>query len=148
MPSLISADEIAFFTGQLGNHFDTFKQDIIINKEPLKSVRNTEANQYFGYGETTSITDYDYQLVSGIYPAIVSYNRGVTQTRESLIKTKTFIPENSIQIKVQVDAKNYIQNGKTENIIVDGVAYNVISEPIIQNYLGLYFYIYNLKITQ
>jgi hypothetical protein len=43
------------------------------------------------------------------------------------------------------EVKSFIQNGKTENVIVDGLLFDLASEPWVQNYFGLEFWYFKLR---
>ena len=145
MASLVSASDTAVLTGAANDLFDTFKRNIVIHKEPLKVVKQAGANVYVGYTETNSVNDYDYQAVSGVYSAMITYKSLNALMINQITELNTIAPNNQVKIKVKEDAKDFIQIGKTESVYVDGIHYNIATEPITQNYLGLIFYLYELK---
>ena len=58
----------------MGDHFDTFKREIVIFKEPIKVINNvTSNNSYAGYGESSNQVEFTYVPVSGVFSGIVSY---------------------------------------------------------------------------
>lgn len=146
--SLLSSTDIEYLTGEFAKHFDTFATDlsrnITVYKEPKKVITIITGASYPGYPpeEQTVIT---YIVQSGVYPAIISYNRQQNQT--NLYEANVVIPKGQVRIKVKEDGKNYIKNGKTENIIVDGNTYNTITDEAVQNYLGLSYYYFTLERT-
>jgi hypothetical protein len=145
--SLLSSTEIEYLTGEFYKHFDTFATDlsrnITIYKEPKKVITLTTGINYPGYGNTQNATNITYVVQSGVYPALILYNRN--QDQKNLYEANVVIPKGQVQIKVKEDAKNYIKLGKTESIIVDGNTYNTITDEAVQNYLGLTYYYFTLE---
>ena len=144
MAGLLSSDEISCFTGQLYEHFltFTFNQNVVVNKEPLVTY-TSPGNVYPGY-ENNDITDNaTYTPVSGVYPAITYYQNDFKQDKFN--EPNIYLADGEIAIEVLSNTKNYIQNGKTENIVVDGFVFDLVSEPWCQNYFGLEFWYYKLK---
>jgi hypothetical protein len=127
MASLITDADKLGFTGMLADHFDTFKQEIVIFKEAVKVLKNvTSNNNYAGYGESSNQEQYEYVAVSGVYNAA----RG------------------TVRIKVEQDARDFILNGSsTEAIKIDGNTYNKVTDDSVQNYLGLKYYVFYLEKT-
>ncbi|MEK6883588.1 MAG: hypothetical protein AABY22_28425 [Nanoarchaeota archaeon] len=147
MPSLISNSQKVYLTGALNDHFDSFKRNIIVYKEPKKTVTNINtANVLPGYENSSNISNITYTIVSGTYPAQITYLN--QQKGRTLEETKAFLEDDRLRIKVKQDCKNYINQGKTENITVDGNAYNLRSSDAEANYLGLKFYTYILEKTK
>jgi hypothetical protein len=144
MSSLISGSSASELTGVLGDHFDTFQRTIVVHKEPIKRVvQVNSSSSYAGYGETSNQTNFTYTPQNSSFPAIVIY--GLKQT-EIFSQVGSF-PAGTIKIKVKEDAANYINEGKTEKIEVDGKSFNAVTADKMQNYLGLKFYIYYLERT-
>lgn len=136
------------FTGIFANHFDTFSANttITIFKEPIKEVIYTNNdNVYAGYGTNQLTESYNYIPVSGIFPAI----EVVSKMENDLFSTQTKIrnPEKETLVKVKPDAKEYMDNGRTDKIVLNGKTYNDISLERVQNFFGLKYYYYNLKRT-
>lgn len=144
MGSLISAEDAVGFTGILSDHFDTFQRSITIHKEPLKTVTTINSNNsYAGYGEASNQNNFTYTAQNQSFPAIIVY--GASQTKVS--SSVGSFPAGAIKIKVKQDAADYIGQGKTEKIVVDGKSFNAISSDGVQNYLGLTFFSYLLQQT-
>jgi vesicle coat complex subunit len=75
MASLVTDEDKHGFTGMLADHFDTFKQEIVVFKAPVKVLQNVTSNDsYAGYGESSNQQEFEYVSVSGVYNAIVNYN--------------------------------------------------------------------------
>ena len=145
--NLVSTSERTSFTGILGDHYETFKRDIIIFKEPINTINNINNDNYVGYSETQQIGNYTTTTVSGIYPAIVNSLNNQPQDFIAEIKAINAGGKGKIKIKVEKPARDYINNGKTELILVDGNSFNLAGSERIQNYLGLVYYIFELEST-
>ena len=150
MATILSSDEITFFTGSLATHFDTFSYNrtklVIVYKEPLKTVINSPSNPIFGYGSDSSIDSVTYTPVSGIFPAQIDYDK--EQKIAELDITKEVINKGQVRIKVEQNARDFIEDGrKTERLEFDSKVYNLFSSDRVLNYLGLKYYIYKLENT-
>ena len=146
--NLVTGTYAAYFTGALRDHFDTFSnwRTIIVNKEPTKTVINQE-NSLFGYGEQSVNDNYTLTPVSGSFPCIVINTLKANEADIFNKSTKTRETSNELKVKVKWDAKEFIVNGKTVNVIVDENIYNISSNFEVQNYLGLKYYYFNLQNT-
>lgn len=159
MSSLLSSTQITTLTGQYARLFDTFTlektQTITIFKEPQQTIITGNVNtdvSYPGYnlGEfnNTNIQNnyVTYIPISGTYPARIKY--GGEQKTSILGETRASISEGGqIRIRVEEDCYNYILNGKTEYVLIDGVACNIKSDPSVRRYLGLKYYDFYLEPT-
>jgi len=144
MAGLLSSEDVSFFTGQLYEHFLTFSdnQQIIVNKAPIVSY-SSPGNIYAGYTNQDIEENATYTPVSGVYNAITYYDNDFRQDKFN--EPNISLADGEIAIEVLTNTKDFIQNGKTENIIVDGLLFDIISEPWLQNYFGLQFWYYKLK---
>jgi hypothetical protein len=147
MPSLIPDIEKVALTGALLDHFDTFKrQSIIIYKEPQKIINQIFTDGYVGYGDNSFIENVTYVPVSGIYEGMF-LNRN-EQPLQTIYEIKSTVnTEGRARIKVREEARDFIDNGKTERIEIDGVSFNLSSDKSVQDYLGLKFYYYYFQQT-
>jgi len=148
MANLITTGDKHQLTGMMGDHFDTFKTEIVVYKEPQKVISNvTSNNSYAGYGASSNPVEFTYVPVSGIYSGIVNYsNNQESELGEDL--GNIMIGKGVVRIKVQQDARDFILNGaKTEAIKIDGSTFNTITDDKVQNYLGLKYYIFYLEKT-
>jgi hypothetical protein len=143
--SLISSSEITSLTGTFAQHFDLFSRNITIFKEPKKSFSNTSQQGMAGYGNKSIPNNITYTPVSGVYPAIVLDD--LEQNESVFPETSQKIEEGVTVIKVKQDARDFILNGKTESVNVDGRTFNVKTNFSVQNYLGLQYYYFGLKNT-
>lgn len=152
MKNLIPSSIVATLTGALGDHFYTFTQSktrlITIHKEPQKTVDSTlpADSPVYGYSEPSNIINYTYTTVTGIYPAMILYDK--EQKESELEDVKSSISKGQVRIKVETDARNFIEDGrKNEKIEFDNIAFNIITTEGVQNFLGLKYYIYKLEQT-
>ena len=144
--SLLTSDEILEFQSLFSEHFPLFSSfhNITVFKEPRRIVGNPSDNSYPGYGgsPTQSIT---YEQVTGVYPVMM------VKDDSSLLKefsqTKSLLPKGQIRIKVSGDCKDFIVNGKTEALMIDGDTYNLISTDFHQHYLNLEYFYFTLERT-
>ena len=74
MASLLSSTEKSTLTGILGDHFDTFKEDIVVYQKPIKLATDINIDFLYGYGPVSNPTNYSYTQVSGVFSALI--NRG------------------------------------------------------------------------
>lgn len=146
MASFLSAGDITSFKNDVETHFDTFKREITVHKEPIKNIVQTTTNQMLGYQEDSNIIDYTYTPRNQTFYAIIKYNiRGENLPIDNEIKVK--LPDQFVEIKVQEDARNYIDQDKTEKVTFDNKSFNLVSSAIVKNYLGLSHYVYYLQET-
>ena len=149
MASLLQTTEITSLVSILGDVFDTFKRQITINKSPKKVISQINQSQLFGYGEAANPVNYAYTPQSGIYYAKVSYLE--YKGDEYIQDFQSKVDSNLVRIKVQSDAKEYIENGTTENIEIDNKTFNLLGDYIVKNFLGsngYTTYIYYLQETK
>jgi len=147
VPNLVNTTQRAILTGFLGDHYDSFKRNIVIFKEPINTINNINNDNYLGYNETQQLQNYTTTTVSGIYPAIINSLNNQPQDLITEIKAINAGGKGKIKIKVEQPARDYINNGKTELILVDGNPFNLAGGERIQNYLGLVYYIFELEST-
>lgn len=138
----LSPTERQNLSGQYDNVFDTWKRDIIIHKSPQKVPIPQAPDAVFGFGESQSSDAYSYTPVTGVYPARIKY---ADEDFVFLREVNSYIPIHPITIRVQSDAKDFIDNGVTEKIIVDGRSYVMAGESIKNNFLTLEYYTYRLR---
>ncbi len=148
MATLISSDEIAVLTGIFYDNFQTFAffNTIRVNKSPLETIINTGLNYSYGYGGASQENNIVYTPVYQDFNAIVKYNTPTDKITMTDIKID--LSDGEAMIKVDNSARNYIEDGKTENVNLNGYTYNIISDAKVQNYLGLRFYYYKIGKTK
>ena len=144
MASLVPAAAKALFETALGDHFDTFKATITINKEPQKTVTlSASQNIYAGYSAPKE--QVTYTTVSQTFSAIVNYKEN--QPLDYQDELKANIEKGDVRIKVEADCKDYIDKGKTISIDIGGNPFNVVSSEGARYFLGKTYYVYYLEAT-
>ena len=147
MANLLSDTDKAYFTGVLGDLFDTFKRSIIVHKEPQKQIVNPAIDVYAGYAETSTPDNINFVLRSESFDAMVSYLDRSNSSLDTEINIQ--IPVNAtVRIKVKQDCKDYIKLGKTERVEIDGKSFNVIGNESVKYNFGYYLYVYYLELTK
>ncbi len=146
MSSLISDSEKASMTGILGDHFDTFKEDIVVYQTPIKTASDINTDFLFGYGALSNITNYTYTQVSGVFNALV--NRGGSPKQDNHLQQANLeLPMDDVTIKVEQATRDYIKEAKIERIDIDSKSYNVHSTDNQVNFLTKTYYVFSLKET-
>jgi len=144
MASLIPESSKTDFISALNDHFDTFKEDITIFKEPKKVITNQSQSIYAGYGAQKEIVEYE--TVSQSFSALVNFRD--RQDEEFIDDIKIKDVRGDIRIKVEQDCRDYIKNnGKTEAVIVQGKNYNVITDDGTREFLGQKYFVFHLEST-
>ena len=144
--SFLNSTDKTWFENAADTWFETFKKTITVHKEPIKNIVQSTTNQMLGYQEDSNMVDYTYTPRNESFDAVVKYNP-IDNLQENLeIKIK-FIDQ-SVEIYVKEDAKNYINTDKTEKITFDGKTFNLFSTSIVKNYFDNNYYVYYLKETR
>jgi hypothetical protein len=146
MASFLNTAEIDAYHQAINDHFDTFKRQIIVHKEPIKKVIQNTTNQILGYQEDSNIVDYEYIPRNNTFDAIIKY----TDSTDNLAidpEVRLKFPDQLVEIKVKKDTKNYIDTDRTEKITFDEKTFNIVSTSVVKNYHGLIYYVYYLKET-
>lgn len=146
MASLISDSEKKVLSGVFEDIFDTFKREIVVYKEPTKTISSINEAALFGYGEDSSITNYTYESKSGAYNAIVRYQDKQDESYYSEMNGP--IPKGDVRIKVKKDCRDFIEQGKTERIEFDDKAFNVVSDDSVKRFLDSEYFVYYLERTK
>ena len=149
MASLLTSTETSNLVSILGDVFDTFKRDVVIHKSPKKVISQINESQLFGYGEAANPVNYTYTPQSGVYSAKISYIEN--KANEYVQDFQSNIDRNIVRMKVQKDAKDYIESGTTENITFDDKTFNLLGDHMVKNFLGpsgYTTYVYYLKETK
>jgi hypothetical protein len=151
MASLVSQDEINVFTGDFQNLFDTFKRSITVFKRPKKVVTASNVNDqniYFGYDSQNVAPDVveSYEAVSGTFDVMITYKDN--QESDELSDLNTFSYNGDVRIKVQEDCRDFIKEGKTENIQFDNKVFNVVGDEAVKYFFGYKLYVFHLKATK
>ena len=144
MANLLTNVDTSSFTGILADHFDTFKRDIVIYKEPKKVVNVGGSKAMAGYG-TSAEKNITYIAVSGVFNALINYQG--KQDLPYIAELSSTASKGIVKIKVEKNARDYISTGKTERVIIDSNSFNIVSDDKLQNFLGLQYYVYFLEKT-
>tara|TARA_R110002020_G_scaffold118339_1_gene270543 strand:- start:237 stop:674 length:438 start_codon:yes stop_codon:yes gene_type:complete len=144
MASLVPSAAATIFETALGDHFDTFKAAITINKEPKKTVSlSASQNIYAGYSAPKE--QVTYTPVSQTFNAIINYKEN--QPLDYQDELKANIEKGDVRIKVEADCKDYIEKGKTLSIDIAGKPFNVISSEGVRYFLSKTYYVFYLEAT-
>lgn len=149
MAGFVNNSQIVVLTSAYSKHFNTFKKQIVIVKEPVRTeiTTNTLSSPIFGYGEESQISSsFSYTTVTGVFDAQITED--LNQKVAMLEDIKNSIPHGTIRIKIQQDAYDFIEDGrKTDRIDYADQSYNQFSLDGLQNFFGLKFYTYTLERT-
>ncbi len=143
MASLISTGEKATLTGIFNDIFDTFKRDIVVYKEPVKTVASINESNLFGYGDASNQVNYTYAAQSGTYQAIIRY--ADQQQQDYYSDLNGAIAKGDARIKVKQECRDFIENGRTEKIEFDGKSWNVVTSDSVRRFLDSEFFVYHLE---
>ena len=143
MASLITSEEAAALTGIFNDIFDTFKREIVVWKEPIKTVATINESYLYGYGDPSNLINYTSSPVSGVHSAVIKYTDEMESAYDSNVTS--YLPEGEARIKVQTETKDFIEKGKTERIDFDGKSFNVTSEVTPKMFLQNEFWVYHLR---
>ena len=146
MASLITSEEKAILTGTFQDVFDTFKREILIYKEPKETISDISESLIFGYDEFSNSTNYTYQPVSGSFHGTVRYND--LQEEDFQPTMNMDISKGVVRIKVQKEAKDFIEEGKTNRIEFDDKTFDIISDVAVKRFLDSEFFVYYLQATK
>lgn len=143
--SWISDDDKTFITGQFfSGHWLTFNhQNLIVHREPKKTISNPSASSYYGYSNSNN-DNVEMVPQSSVFPCIVRHKVD-KQEGQFMPETMTRIIDGDVRIKILADAKDYIKADKVISIQIDDQHYDINSEPFTQDFLGLKFYYYDLN---
>ena len=149
MASLISTQEIADYHQAINDHFDTFKRSITIHKEPIKKIISSPSSfgPVIGYEDNAISEKIEYIPRSQSFEALIDYDAGKGNIKD-VVDLKVFMSANTVSIKVKKEARDYILNDKTEKITFDNKSFNLLSQDVVKNYLGLIYYLFYLEETK
>ncbi len=147
MASLVSATEVNAFTGDFINLFDTFKRDFVVHKESKKVISKINTDFLYGYGTSAQQANYTYEPVYKSFSGMIKYKDEQFSDEMSDVGSQIRYFAGDIRIKVQEDCKDYIKNGKTEKIVVDGKDFQLMTEESVKYFFGVKLYVFHLKYT-
>lgn len=144
MASLISDSEKQVLSGVFNDVFDTFKREVVVYKEPVKTITTINEAALFGYSEESNISNYSYVAESGSFHAIIKYQDKQDENYYSEMGAP--LPVGEVRIKVKRDCRDYINNGhKTEKLVFDDKSWNIVSDDSVKRFLDSEFYVYYLE---
>ena len=148
MASLISDQEKKELGIIFSDIFDTFKRTIVVHKEPKKIVSNIDVNYIFGYGEPAQTENITYVPRSETFSATITYKMMASDT-VYVSDISSYVPGDLVKIKVEEQTRNYIMSGgTTEYIEFDNKKFNLVSDDIESNFLGVCFHIFFLRVAK
>jgi len=145
MAGLLSDEQIAFRTGLMYDHFVTFSAGryLIVHKEPKIQYVSTGISVLAGYADSSTEDNKTLIPVSGQYRAMKVSDKASNKFRP-LPDAQSMLPEGNVTVKVEPEARDFINEGKTVMFEFDGMTYAQAGPEAVQNYLGLVFYLYPL----
>ena len=144
MASLITSGEADALTGIFNDIFDTFKREVVVWKEPIRTVATINDSFLYGYDyPDTNVVNYTNTLVSGVFQAVVKYDDEMGKDYNSDVNS--YFPEGYVRIKVKPSTKDFIESGVTERVDFDNKSFNIESESTPKIFLGNEYYVYHLK---
>ncbi len=143
MADLLSNKDKVSFQGSVLDLFDTFSRSIVIHKESIKKITQVNVNLLPGYGNSSAPTNIEYIPRSQSFRAIIDYKGKQSVSLEN--DAGILVPKGGISIKVKEETKNYINDGKTEKIIIDDKTFKLASNDTVRDYFGMKMYIYFLE---
>lgn len=142
--SLIPSGQIPALEAVASGLWDTFQKPIIIVKKALISATNENVGFMPGYGPIANDVNYTSTPQSGIFSCLRVPDRPAGEI--DAISNKAVSTE-SLFIKVQQEAHDYITNGETEHAIFLGKTYNITSQDEVTFFLGRTYYYFKLELT-
>lgn len=144
MASLLTSAQKAIFKSALDDLFDTFYQDIIIYKEAQIQLANINQSRIFGYNERVDISNINYIPVTGVFPALVNFNK--KQNQDRIDDVGNLMAKGEVTIKIKPNAHDFIiSNGATINIAIGDKMFKIISSSSDRRFISPDYYIYILE---
>ena len=145
MPSLLTSDEVNSITGAFGDVFDTFGKQITVWKGPKKVVSDLNLNFLYGYEDSaSSAATVTYEAVSGIFSGVVS-RQGKKGDDDQHYGAGFFLPNNQLRIKVEEDARDFINSGINERVTIDSKSYNIVGKEQQADFLTKKYFVFLLE---
>jgi len=131
------------FTNAYDDFFNYFKKEVIVYKTPKKTVSDVNISFLYGYGTDSNGDNYNFTPVSGIFSGLAVY--GANVNNRDLFQADVRMPDNNLRLKVTEEAKNYINNGANESLLVDQKKYFIKSSNTKEIFLTNNYYVYILE---
>ena len=151
MPSLVNNNEKAYVVNTFYSIFETWSRPITIYKQPIKVpiIPNPNPNALFGFGSEQQTPLFDYIPVTGTFQALIKYaGRYGSDDKQNNINSEldAYLADGPISIKVQGDCKDFLINGTTEKIMIDGI-FAIMDGNLYrpQFFWGSQYYIFDLQ---
>lgn len=143
--NLITGTDITAFTGALGDLWDTVQRTVTVVKEPSVTAVSMSSTYVPGFGTTSNETNFTPTPESGTF-----YCLTVEKKPDGFVdETSNQEPKQAVFLKVKADARNYIQDGRTNlHVIFDNRKYNIISEEEVAKLLTATFYIFKVELVR
>lgn len=145
MGSLLTQADKDSFRDSIIDLFDTFSRDVLIHKEPKKIVSqvNPSSPVLPGYGGDSNPDNIQYAAESKTFKAMIRYGDKQTVATDDFAGTQ--IPKGSVAIKVQEEARDYINKGITQKVDLDGKSFKVATNDSVKDHFGYQLYVYFLE---
>lgn len=143
MSSMLSKTDVDSFVKSYSDFFETFQRDIIIYKQVKQIAVNVATPLVFGYDTPSNVTNYTNIIQSGVFKALV-INTSSTKEDKSIGDTNSFFNNSTCTIKVEENAKKFIDEG-IEKVVIDNTNYDIIGHDKKVNFLSKSYYMYELK---
>lgn len=144
MADLLTTTERQNISGIIDDVFDTFKRAIVVYKEPSKTVSDVDLDFMFGYNAESQSSNYIYTQVTGSYHATIKYIKSKSPDESSQL-LNTDLEDQLVRIKVNKQARDFIENGANQKCFFDNKDFEFISNDTPKIFLDNTYYYYFLK---
>ena len=145
--SFLSSNDISSLTGIYLNFFDTFKEQVVVIKEPIKTIALPASSDLWKYGDSSNEQNFSYTQVSGIFNCLV--NVKLTPQDGFLNDFEKKGDMEDIIIEVGVDFRNYVSDGiKVQKVLVRDKQFEMTDDGLHNSFLNYSSYNYNLKLIK
>lgn len=147
MSTLLSTSEIGEFVSDIQDHFDTFSQfhTVVVIKPPLKQIIDINDQQFNGFGLQNNEDNFINIPQSGVWNCM-TYTPNQWED-DYFGPSPNILVKGDLVIKVEEEANNYINNGKTDFLIVDNENYTIEGGGMPVTYGTQQYFYYTLKRT-
>ena len=146
MPTLISTGQEAEALQALDDLWDTMGEEVTIVKEPTISVIDINASYIPGFNLTSNVNNFIPEPESRTFPCLVDEKKA--DRNSQAIHTKQDALQ-FVYLKVQQDARDYIQDGRRNlHAVLNNRKYNIVSDEEVRHMLSRAYYVFKLEITR